>query len=112
MKCSMILAAAAAVSPMASMADEVTCASSYAAGLVAGSVAGACETDPKKCSPALQTAIDKIYADCGGLEVGGVDWDTTVGAKTKTDGAACGCSGAAHAAPVFALAAAAMAFFA
>jgi hypothetical protein len=113
MKCSMILAAAAAAAPMAMAAeDAATCVASYLAAETAGSVAGACETDPKKCSPALQTAVDKVYADCGGLETGGVEWDTTLGPEMKKAVESCGCSGAAHAAPVFALAAAAMAFFA
>ena len=114
MKCSMILAAAAVAAPM-TMADEaVACGISYAAATAAGAaeVNDPKTTCPKTCPVTLQTAIDKVYADCGCIESGGVEWDTTVGPLVKADAALCACSGAAHAAPVFALAAAAMAFFA
>ena len=64
------------------------------------------------CAADLQARVDAVYADCGGTTIGTLDWDTTVGAKLKEDAEECGCSGAEVAAPVFALAAAAMAFFA
>ena len=68
----------------------------------------ACNPKPTACPAAYQTAIDGLYMDCGG-EVG---FDEGAGALAKTAAVACGCSGAEMAAPVFALAAAAMAFFA
>jgi hypothetical protein len=58
--------------------------------------------------------IDTMYADCGGTcTVLGAEWDDDPGkVQGGKDLNAGGCSGAAAAAPVLALAAAAMAFFA
>ena len=102
----MILAAAAATAPMA-MAGQEECANSGAAYLTA-TIAADCNPKPTACPPAYQTAIDALYTDCGGEE----GFDESLGATAKTAAVACGCSGAEMAAPVFALAAAAMAFFA
>ena len=63
------------------------------------------------CPAGCQDAIDATYADCGGTcNLKGEEWD--VGAAKWAAGiGTTGCSGAAAAAPVFALVAAAMAFF-
>ena len=103
----MILAAAAAAAPMA-MADVASCAAAQTAALADP----ACAADVAACPPAKQALIDTVYKECGGMSEGGIDWDTTVGPTVKTAAAVCKCSGAEMAAPVFALAAAAMAFFA
>ena len=73
-----------------------------------------------KCHPAVQTSIDTAYKDCGGsCGKNGkegfpdcIDFDTVEGVALKLQAETCKCSGAEVAAPVFALAAAAMAFFA
>ena len=65
-----------------------------------------------ECHPAVQTAIDLAYKDCGGLMVNGGNFNDEDGVALKLQAETCKCSGAEVAAPVFALAAAAMAFFA
>ena len=73
-----------------------------------------------ECHPAVQTSIDTAYKDCGGsCGKNGkegfpdcIDFDTVEGVALKLQAETCKCSGAEVAAPVFALAAAAMAFFA
>ena len=115
MKCSMILAAAAAVAPMA-MADEAECATAsgvYATELGKQMIGNSeCKKEKPTCPPAFQTSIDEIYAACGGIEVAGAEWDTGAAASIKKYATDCACSGAAAAAPVFALIAAVTAFFA
>jgi uncharacterized protein (TIGR03382 family) len=119
MKCSMILAAAAAVSPMASMADEAECAvatTAYGTELAKQMMPESeCVKAKPVCPTTFQGAIDEIYAKCGGLEVAGAKWDdaakTAVKAVVEGD-VGCNCSGATAAAPVFALIAAVTAFFA
>ena len=91
------------------MADLASCSAATAA-MVAAS--GTCTADLAACPPTSQALIDTVYKECGGLEEGGIEWDTTSGPGIKTMAAVCKCSGAEMAAPVFALAAAAMAFFA
>jgi hypothetical protein len=109
MKCTMILAAAAA--PMAFAAEDwLKCTTSSTAAFT-----GLNGCDGATCPAAAQALIDTAYTDCGGMEESGVEWDTLPligGAALKTSAVACKCSGAEMAAPVFALAAAAMAFFA
>ena len=66
------------------------------------------------CPAGCQDVVDTMYADCGGTcSAKGGEWDTDKNivnmGKELNEG---GCSGAAAAAPVLALAAAAMAFFA
>jgi hypothetical protein len=118
MKCSMILAAAAAVAPM-TMADEAECttaSTAYATEVGEQMMPGSeCSKDKPVCPPKFQGAIDELYAKCGGLEVAGVEWDEAakVSIKAAVEGPdGCNCSGAAAAAPVFALIAAVTAFFA
>jgi hypothetical protein len=107
MKCTMIVAAAAATSPMA-MADLASCAAAQVA--MVGDTS--CVATAESCPAAYQGLVDTVYKECGGLEEGGIEWDTTSGPGIKTLAEVCKCSGAEMAAPVFALAAAAMAFFA
>jgi hypothetical protein len=111
----MILAAAAAVAPMA-MADEAECAvatTAYGTELAKQMMPSSeCSKEKPTCPTSMQGAIDKIYADCGGLEVAGAEWDTAAAVSIKTYATDCACSGAAAAAPVFALIAAVTAFFA
>ena len=72
------------------------------------------DNDATTCPPGCQDAVDTMYADCGGTcNVLGAEWDTDEGTVKMSKALnKDGCSGAAAAAPVLALAAAAMAFFA
>ena len=62
-------------------------------------------TDGQACPSGLQAQIDDMYADCDGLSFnnggGTATWEE-VKADTKTYVEACGCGGAAQAAPLFA----------
>ena len=63
------------------------------------------------CPAGCQDAIDATYADCGGTcDTKGGEWDDGA-AKWAATITTTGCSGAAAAAPVFALVAAAVTFF-
>ena len=104
----MILVAAAAAPMALAMEDMAKCMASESA---ADAKLFAC--DKETCPTGAQGLIDTAFGDCGGqtFEVIGIeiDWDAT---QTLTaDATACKCSAAAAAAPVFALVAAAMAFF-
>ena len=90
MKCTMIVAAAAATSPMA-MADLVSCSTATAAwGMDA-----TCTTAADTCPTAYQGLVDTVYKECGG-----VDEMAAQMAAVKTAAAICKCSGAEMAAPV------------
>ena len=102
MKCTMILAAAAATPPMA-MAVVASCA---AAQLAMVGASGTCTADLAACPASYQALIDTVYKECGRLEEGGLNWDELSGPGVKTMAAVCKCSGAEMAAPVFLLAAA------
>ena len=74
-----------------------------------------CAKETPVCPASFQTAIDELYAKCGGLEIAGAKWDDVAVTvfKGQVEGdKGCNCSGAAAAAPVFALIAAVTAFFA
>ena len=51
------------------------------------------------CPDGCQEKIDDVYSACGGLDEGGVDWDTQVAPDLKTQVEAAGCGGAAQAVP-------------
>ena len=51
------------------------------------------------CPAGCQEKIDDVYSACGGMNEGGLDWDTQVGADLKTYVEAAGCGGAAQAVP-------------
>lgn len=64
------------------------------------------QTTGGTCPDGLQDKIDTMYADCGGCEEGGVNWDDTIHPTMKTTVESYGCGGAAQAAPLFAAVAA------
>ena len=64
---------------------------------------GACavtEAD-QACPAGAQATIDALYADCDGLTFEDGDWEAKK-PDVKTGAEACGCGGAAQAAPLFA----------
>ena len=51
------------------------------------------------CPDGCQEKIDDVYSACGGLEEGGVNWDTQNAPDLKTMVENVGCGGAAQAVP-------------
>ena len=70
----------------------------YHQTLLSPAIEGACLADTTVCPVDLQTAVDAIYAACGGLtgqSIGDDAWDSGTGAAVKATVEKCGCSGAA-----------------
>ena len=57
--------------------------------------------DGQACPSGAQATIDSMYADCDGLTFDNGDWEA-VKPDIKESAEACGCGGAAQAAPLFA----------
>ena len=72
------------------------------AGNMAVGVACSTTTDGQACPSGLQAQIDDMYAVCDGLDFGeqGTWEEAKAGSKAQVE--ACGCGGAAQAAPLFA----------
>lgn len=95
-------------------ADQAACTSAYQAYLVGRSESiancplggGTVGEYRSNCPPGIQSIITDTYAACGGLVVdwqgvGGIDWDSEVGARMKYDVEKCGCSDGEATAPAF-----------
>ena len=108
------VAAALVVAESCTMDPEegLKCATAQMATSTSGPCSGM--TVGGTCPAGCQELVDTVYADCGGTcTLLGAEWDVEngKGAKWTNTVNAMGCSDATAAAPVFALVAAAMAFF-
>ena len=73
---------------------------------------GVTKQEGATCPDGCQAKIDAVYSDCGGMDEGGVDWDSQVGAGLKTNVENVGCAGAAQTVPaIFAAASMLVAHF-
>ena len=76
-------------------ADWKTCkAADLSYNTAVSAAAAACLADATECPPALQEAVDTCYAECGGLDEAGAEWDEGVGLVIKKEVEQCSCSGA------------------